>query len=155
MTDPTELVVCYIEGRTYPRATCHIHHKNPQHAGGSDAAGNLIYLSANAHQLVHRAAQMIKAGRKSQAADLAMISYPSPAQRQRFMEIVNTEVQSSAAAKEAGVGRAEIVVEVPIPREDYAKLKRMVADYKAGGKKISITDYVARVVLAHLHKRSL
>jgi len=153
VTEPTELVVCYIEGKTYPRATCHIHHKNPQHAGGSDAASNLIWLSANAHQLVHRAAQMIKAGRRSQAADLAMISYPSPAQRQRFMEIVNTEVRSSLEAQEVGAGRAEITVEVPIPREEYAKLKLLVSEYRLGNKKrISISDYVARVVLAHLHK---
>lgn len=152
MTDPTDLVVCYIEGKQYPRATCHVHHKNPRHAGGSDVSGNLIWLSANAHQLVHRAAQMIKADRKSQAADLAMVAYPSPAQRQRFLEIVNTEVQASAFAKEAGIGRAETIVEVPIPRADYAKLKRLVAAYKAGGKKISISDYVVRVVLAHLHK---
>jgi hypothetical protein len=96
---------------------------------------------------------MIKAGRKSHAADLAMISYASPAQRQRFMEIVNTEVQSSLVAKEAGTGRAEIVVEVPIPRDEYAKLKRLVAETKSGGKKISISDYVARLVLAHVHKR--
>lgn len=153
MTSPSDLVPCYVEGKNYPRAGCHVHHKNPRHAGGSDAASNLIWLCATCHQLVHRAAQMLKANRKGTAADLAMVSFASPASRQRFLEIVNTEVEASIAAKEAGTGSDEIIVEVPIPRADYVRLKLLVADYKAGGKKVSISDFVARLVLSHLHKR--
>ena len=153
MTDAVELVICYIEGRTYPRATCHLHHKKPQHAGGGDSAENLVWLSANAHQLVHRAAQLIKANKKGHALDLASTAYPFPAPRQRFLEVVDVEVQSSLAAREAGTGSASVVVEVPIPRADYAKLKLLVADYNVRGKKISISDYVARLVLSHVHKR--
>jgi len=96
---------------------------------------------------------MLKADRKSQAADLAMVTFHSPASRQRFLEIVNTEVEASVAAREAGTTRGEIIVEVPIPAKAYAKLKVLVSDYKADGKKISISDFVARLVMAHLHKQ--
>lgn len=148
----TEFVTCYIEGKAYPRATCHQHHKNPRHAGGSDSPDNLVWLCANAHQLVHRAAQMIKAKKSGHANDLAMSAYPLPSIRQRFLEIVSAEVLSSEVAEDAGKGRAFIVVEVPIPKEDYVRLKLKVSDQRAGGKKVSISDYVARLVLAHLRK---
>ena len=148
----TDFVTCYIEGKSYPRATCHVHHKNPQHAGGSDSPENLIWLCANAHQLVHRAAQMIKARKLGHAADLASSAYPLPAVRQRFLEIVNVEVSSSKEAEESGKGKTSILIEVPIPKADYAVLKLRVADYRHQGKKISISDYVARLVLAHIHK---
>lgn len=148
----TDFVSCYIEGKSYPRATCHLHHKNPQHAGGSDAPENLIWLCANAHQLVHRAAQMIKANKTGYAADLASSAYPLPAVRQRFLEIVNTEVLSSKEAEETGKGKASITIEVPIPRKDYVALKLKVSDTRIQGKKVSISDYVARLVLAHIHK---
>lgn len=148
----TDFVTCYIEGKTYPRATCHQHHKNPQHAGGSDAPDNLIWLCANAHQLVHRASQMIKARKPGFASDLAMSAYPLPAVRQRFLEIVNTEVSSSKDAEETGKGKSAITIEVPIPKQDYARLKMKVSDSRSGGKKLSISDYVARLVLAHIHK---
>lgn len=148
----TEFVSCYIEGKSYPRATCHIHHKNPQHAGGSDSPENLIWLCANAHQLVHRAAQMIKARKAGHAADLASSAYSLPAVRQRFLEIVNTEVSSSIEAETTGKGKSFITIEVPIPKEDYAKLKLRISDSRVQGKKVSISDYVARLVLAHIRK---
>lgn len=146
-------MVCYIEGKSYPRATCHVHHKNPRHAGGTDAPDNLIWLCANAHQLVHRVAQLIKANRKGQALDVAMSAYPAPAQRQRFMAIVGTEVLASSIAEDTGQGTSDVIIEVPIPKAEYAKLKMLVADYRTGGKKVSIAGYVSSIVLAHLHKR--
>lgn len=154
MTSPSDLVPCFIEKKDYPRAGCHVHHRNPRHAGGSDAATNLVWLCATCHQLVHRGAQMVKANRKGDMADLAMLTFPAPAPRQRFLEVVQQEVEASAHAKEAGIGRKDVVVEVPIPREDYERLKRLVSDYKANGKKLSISNFVARLVLAHVNKRS-
>lgn len=97
---------------------------------------------------------MIKASRRGQASDLITTTFPTPLPRQRFLEIVNAEVNSSAIAEETGVGKNEIVVEVPIPKAAYAKLKLLVNDYKAGGKKVSISDFVARLVLAHLNKHT-
>jgi len=149
---PSDLVSCYIEGRGYPRAACHIHHKNPRHAGGSDAESNLVFLCATCHQLVHRAAQMVKANRRGEALDLASITFVSPAARQRFLAVVNTEVEESALAAEKGIGKDEIIVEMPIPRKEYAQLKLLVSDYRAGGKKLSISAFCAHVVLAHVRK---
>jgi hypothetical protein len=148
----TEFVLCYIEGKRYPKASCHVHHLRPRHAGGGDQRENLVYLSANAHQMVHRAAQMLKAGKVGHANDLAMAAYPSPAQRQRFMEVVQTEVSESKAAVESNTGSASIVVEVPIPRNEYAKLKMLVTEKSVKGRKISISDYVKNLVLAHVNR---
>jgi len=145
-----DFVVCYIEGKQYPRAACHRHHLDPRHAGGSDDSENLAWLSATAHQLVHRAAQMIKAKKHGHAQDLAMSAYPSPAMRQRFMAVVQSEVEHSVEAKEQGKGKSTIIVEVPFPRDEYARLKLLVADRRAGGKKMSIHDYIARLVMNHV-----
>lgn len=148
----TEFVTCYIEGKQYPKDTCHLHHKNPRHAGGSDSSENLVFLCANAHVLVHRAATMIKAGKPGLAQDLASSAYPLPAPRQRFTEIVNTEVMSSSKAAEEGTGRSHVTIEVPIPKDEYALLKLKVSEQRVNGKKVSIHDYVARLVLNHLRK---
>lgn len=148
----TEFVVCYIEGRRYPKASCHVHHLKPRHAGGGDQSENLVYLSANAHQMVHRAAQMIKAGKVGHANDLAMAAYPSPAPRHRFMEVVQTEIVESKAASESNTGRDHVVVEVSIPRADYAKLKLLVSEKSVKGRKVSISDYVKNLVLSHVNR---
>lgn len=152
MTDPTQTVVCYIEGKPYPRATCHVHHKKPQHAGGDDSEGNLVWLCANAHQVVHRIAQLMKAGKTGPASDLVHSSYSLPAQRSRLMEVVQEEISASVSAKEKGTGKSTVVVEVEIPKNEYLILKSKVHDYKVNGKRLSISDYLTRVVLSHLRR---
>ena len=152
MTDPNQIVSCYIEGKQYPRATCHIHHRKPRHAGGADDADNLVWLCADAHQIVHRIAQLMKAGKSGIAMDLASSSYPTPSQRARLMEVVREEITSSQEAKETGAGKDVIIVEVPIPRTEYMRLKTMVHDYRSNGKKLSIADYASRVLLSHLKR---
>ena len=149
MTTP-EFVTCYIEGTTYPRATCHQHHLNPRHAGGSDAEANLVWLSANAHQMVHRASQMIKAGKAGEAVDLANSAYSTPSQRSRFFDVVKEEVTASTLAKEAGRGNDFIIIEVPIPRAEYVRLKEKLRHVKINGKRLPIKEYVARLVLSTL-----
>lgn len=152
VTDPNQIVICYIEGKYYPRATCHVHHKRPRHAGGGDENDNLVWLCANAHQLVHRVSQLMQAGKVGPASDLVHSSYSSPAQRSRLMEVVQEEMSSSQAAKEYGSGKDHVMVEVPIPKAEYHKLKTMVHDYKVNGKRLSISEYVSRVVLSHLRR---
>jgi len=146
-------VICYIEGKRYPRDACHRHHLNPQHAGGSDLDENLAWLCANAHSMVHRAATFVKTGRKGHAQDLAMRAYPSPAMRQRFWSVVNAEVLASQQAKEMGLHREEVTMEIPMPASDYARLKQYVADLRIDGKKVTIQDYVKRLVLSKVYSR--
>ena len=156
MSTGVEFVSCYIEGTKYPRATCHRHHLTPQHAGGSDDPSNLVWLSANSHQLVHRAAQMVKSRRLGSAQDLAMAAYNSPAQRKRFLSVVQSEVKASTeVAQGLREGKKETVVEVPIPRDAYMRLKLKVADQNAGrkqGTRVSIASYVSRLVQSHVCK---
>jgi len=97
---------------------------------------------------------MIKANRKGEALDLASSAYSLPIQRKRFLDVVQEEVRSSIQAKEEGTMRKEVVVEVPIPRESYNRLKLLIYDRNAGRKKISISDYVSRVVQNHIRKFS-
>lgn len=150
----TDFVLCYIEGKRYPRAACHRHHLDPRYTGGSDSPDNLVWLSANAHSLVHRAAQLIRTGRPGHAQDLAMKAYPSPAMRHRFMNVVKSEVEAAHAAKEAGTGKREITMEIPIQAEDYSKLKLLVADKRIDGKRVTIQEYVLRLILNHVYKHT-
>lgn len=148
-----DFVLCYIEGKRYPRAACHQHHLDPRYTGGSDAPENLVWLSANAHSLVHRAAQFIKSGKQGYAQDLGTKAYPhSPAMRQRFFAVVRSEVEAAQIAKSAGEGRDEIVMEIPIPAEHYTRLKLLVADRKVDGKALSLKEYVQRLILNHVYK---
>jgi len=99
---------------------------------------------------------MIKAHRVGSAQDLAMAAYNSPAQRKRFLSVVQSEVQASTEVVQ-GVreGKKEVVVEVPVPRESYLRLKLKVADQNAGrksGNKVSIASYVSRLVQSHVCK---
>lgn len=147
-------VSCFVEGKVYPRAGCHVHHRNPRHAGGTDSSSNLVWLCATCHQLVHRASQMIKAGRSGSAADLADTTFPSPKQRQRFLEIVREEISASLEAEENGRGSATILMEIPIPREEYNKLKELIRA-RQGKKKVSIATYCAGVLLTHIHRNQV
>lgn len=149
----SDSVRCYIEGKIYPRAACHRHHIAPQHAGGSDHQENLAWLSATAHSLVHRAAQLVKTGRRGQADDLAMRAYQSPAMRHRFWGVVNQEVAASHKAAESGDSRDEITMEIPMPSGEYAKLKQYVSDLRVDGKRVPIQDYVRRLVLSSINRR--
>lgn len=148
----TDFVLCYIEGKTYPRAACHRHHLDPRYTGGSDSPENLVWLSANAHSLVHRAAQLVKTGRSGHAQDLAMKAYPAPAIRHRFMSVVKSEVEAFHVAKETGTGKSEITMEIPIPVNHYAKLKLLVSEKRIDGKKVTIQEYVQRLILDHVYK---
>lgn len=149
----TDFVLCYVEGKRYPRAACHRHHLDPRYTGGSDHPDNLAWLCANAHSLVHRAAQFIKSGKKGHAQDLAMKAYPaSPAKRHRFWSVVKSEVESAHIAKAEGKGKSEIVMEIPIPANDYAKLKLLVSEKRVDGKKVTLQDYVQRLILGHVYK---
>lgn len=151
----TDFVTCYVEGKVYPRDSCHVHHRRPRHAGGGDEKENLVYLSANAHQLVHRVAQLCKSGQKGRADDLTMAAYPAPALRARFMEIVQEELRSSMMAELTGDVRDHVTVEVPVPREVYNRLKLKVQDVKTkSGAKMSIMDYVQKLIIAHVDRSS-
>lgn len=148
----TDFVICYIEGKRYPRAACHRHHLDPRYTGGSDSPENLVWLCANAHSLVHRASQFVKSGKQGYAQDLSMKAYPSPAMRHRFMAVVRSEVEAAQIAKTEGRGKSEIVMEIPIPVDDYAKLKLLVSDRRIDGKQIPLKEYVQRLILDHVYK---
>lgn len=138
----------------YPRAGCHRHHLDPRYTGGSDADENLVWLSATAHSMVHRASQFIKSGKRGRAQDLAMKAYPAPAMRQRFLSVVTSEVEAAQRAERTGARKKEIVMEIPMPRQNYEDLKRLVADLRVDGKRVTIQDYVQRLILSHVYKRS-
>lgn len=85
-----------------------------------------------------------------------MAAYNSPAQRKRFLSVVQSEVKASTeVAQGLREGKKETVVEVPIPRDAYMRLKLKVADQNAGrkqGTRVSIASYVSRLVQSHVCK---
>lgn len=74
--------------------------------------------------------------------------------RHRFMNVVKSEVEAAHAAKEAGTGKREITMEIPIQAEDYSKLKLLVADKRIDGKRVTIQEYVLRLILNHVYKHT-
>ena len=81
-----------------------------------------------------------------------MKAYPSPAWRHRFMNVVKSEVDAAHVAKEEGTGKSEITMEIPIPVQDYARLKLLVSEKRIDGKKVSIQAFVQRLILDHVYK---
>ena len=146
-------VHCYIELKRYPRAACHRHHVAPQYTGGGDESANLVWLSANAHALVHRAAQLLKTGKEGHAKDLARQAYRTPAARKRFWDVVLEEVRADHSSTDSGEHRDVITLEVPMPYDEYQRLKLMVSDIRVNGKKMPVQEYVKRLLMSQVQKK--
>jgi hypothetical protein len=70
------------------------------------------------------------------------------------MRVVRSEVEAAHSAKEAGEGKSEITMEIPMPVEHYARLKLLVSEKRVNGKAVTIQEYVQRLILNHVYKRS-
>lgn len=81
-----------------------------------------------------------------------MKAYPSPAMRHRFMNLVKSEVEAAHVAKEAGTGKSEVTMEIPVPANHYARLKLLVSEKRIDGRKVTIQEYVQRLILDHVYK---
>lgn len=58
-------------------------------------------------------------------------------------------------AEITGDVRDHVTVEVPVPRDVYNRLKLKVQDVKTkGGAKMSIMDYVQKLIIAHVDRSS-
>lgn len=68
------------------------------------------------------------------------------------MALVKSEVEAAHSAKEAGIGKKDITMEIPIPSQDYAQLKLLVSEKRIDGKKVTLQDYVRRLILGHVYK---
>ena len=81
-----------------------------------------------------------------------MKAYPSPAMRHRFMSVVKSEVDAASVSKEEGTGKGFITMEIPFPVNDYAKLRLLVSEKRVDGKKVTIQEFVRRLILDHVYK---
>jgi len=68
--------------------------------------------------------------------------------------VVKSEVEAAHLAKEAGTGKKEIVMEIPIPANDYAKLKLLVGEKRIDGHSVPLKEYVQRLILDHVYKHA-
>lgn len=127
------------------------HHRHPRAYGGADDPENLVWLCSGCHDLMHRLATMVAAGKAGVAQDFMMLYLPAdPAARERL----NTLVKEVLKAKlEFGVSATEddlVLLSVKVPRSVHARLKTLSSEYKhASGRKVGVATYAAFVLGQH------
>jgi len=148
---------CYVCGRDFPRTLVDIHRKLPGAYGGHYTEGNTVILHDGCHSSMHRIAKKACAGKKSEAEDLIDAAFHSQVSQARMRELVNYIVEAHVRRLEGeGVSKFR-TVGVKIPTVDYAKLKAVVGllrvPVKKGRmKKLSIADYLTKLVLDHVRR---
>jgi len=148
-------VICYVHGTPFPKESCHEHHKSPRALGGQDDKGNLVYLCANCHTLVHRCAQLFIGNKSGIAADIASQAYPTPASRSRFFELVKTIMSSVAEAEDLDLGREKAIIILSLDHSTHSKLKTLAGERKENGRKVGVSRYIEAVLLQHIQKKGL
>jgi hypothetical protein len=149
------LVECYVHKQAFSKEACHEHHKTPRALGGVDSKDNLVYLCANCHTLIHRCAQLFLANKGGIANDLAMSSYPTPASRERFMELVGLIIKSSSEAEDLNLGRDKAVILINLSHQDHARLKTLAFEKKINGRKVGVSKYIEALIQKHLRDKGM
>lgn len=148
-------VKCTVHGVSIPRAAAHEHHEAPRAAGGGDELENLVWLCANCHQLSHRVAQLRQLGRAAEASDIVHSSYPQPAMRKRFEQVVFEILSAHSIADDIGLGKAKAEVILELSHGLYACLKTLAADHRVNGRKVGVAKYMEAVLTQHVRKHGM
>ena len=123
--------------------------------GGKDDDDNLVYLCANCHNLIHRCAQLFIANKGGIANDLAMSAYPTPASRERFLELVKTIISSSVIAEDYDLGKEKAVILVSLGHNVYSRLKILANEKKINGRKVGVSRYIEALIKNHLNDKGV
>jgi hypothetical protein len=94
-------------------------------------------------------------GRGAEAADIAHSSYPQPAARKRFDQVVFEILSAHAVADAAGLGKpmAEIILE--LDHGLYACLKTLAADHRVNKRKVGVAKYIEAVLRQHVLRNGM
>lgn len=148
-----EYIKCYIHDSIFPRATCHLHHESPRYTGGSDDPDNLVWLCANCHTLVHRAASLVLLNRSGEVDQLEFF-YDNERARGRFREVFGEIVLADIKTMDSK--RREFApVRIDVRSDVYSRLKLLVADTRYYGRRMSIERYLNMLIEDHLKKKGL
>ena len=110
---------CHIhQGEHFPKEAMQEHHIHPRAYGGGDEPTNLVWICSGDHDILHRAALRLYAGKAGEARDIVDRYLPNqPARQERLWRLVQAVARArmeharSTDIPEAGLDQADIVLE--------------------------------------------
>ena len=144
-------VPCAVHGQPFPRVTCHEHHEVPRAAGGNDAETNLVWLCSNCHNVLHRIADMLRAGKHGHAQDAASTYATSPIMRERLWGLAIFAAESM----EEGEGPDVVPIQVFMPKALLGRLKIAAGETRVNGRSMGMGRFVLELIKQDLRRRKL
>lgn len=129
----------------------------PRAAGGGDEADNLTFVCATCHNMIHRCAEAILAGRTGVANDLALQYVPNVIpMRERLLRLAGYAADMMrAAGDDPTAGPDDVVLQVVVPREIVQRLKLVIADRRANGRRVSMQAFLLALIVQQVQKAGL
>lgn len=149
--------MCYVHGTPFPRSACHEHHEMPRAAGGGDEATNLTFVCATCHNMIHRCAEAILGSRMGMANDLALQYSPNALpMRERLLRLAGYAADMLKAADEdPDAGPDDVMLQVVVPKEIAKRLKLVIADRRANGRRVSMQAFLLALIVQQVQKAGL
>lgn len=150
-------VLCYVHGTPFPKAACHEHHEMPRAAGGGDQEDNLTFVCATCHNLIHRCAEAILGGRMGVAQDLALQYSPNVIpMRERLLRLAGYAADMLRdSADDPMAGPDDVILSIQVPREIAQRLKLVIADRRANGRRVSQQAFLLALIVQQVQKAGL
>lgn len=155
MPSPLDLVTCWVHRTPVARAGSNQHHINPQAAGGSDDASNIVTICATCHAILHRAEEMLSKDKSASVAPLIATSYGDAGQRTRMHTLVKAAATAFQDAEESGFTTDDVAI--TISRDVFTRLQVLAQGARdpISNRRIGVGRYAETILRAHLRTKGI
>lgn len=147
-----QVIKCAICTQTVPVQLKNSHHERPQAAGGGP--DDEVDLCVACHQNLHTLANLLRRNKGSEAEDIAKVSYPNPAIRERLFKFAWLVVEWMSLKADGQIKLDDDVpIVVMVPAEVRLALNQMAGEIRQNGRKMGVARFCSELIKHKVYKK--